>query len=310
VALRASDGTVLWQSQGGVDPIHPLLVTDGVVIGNGHSIFALRASDGSQIWQSTFTPQGTGHAGPGGQPLAVGTSSSGGVVYIGSDDGVVHALRASDGNQLWHYAIPELPVPLPPVSNADVTFTPSTTFSQALEAVTNLGLKTIELCTNGWTNLSNLQTSFPSDHRLTVTATVASAPVWYDRLKALSIVATTQPNVSASCPLEQPTNGPDYLSEQQAGAYLTATFSSATAYDTALAGIDGLGFRLASPCYEQKRANGSKPTWQPMSQQGSYNQPRSLLLATTPVNSTIWLQQLQSLAGVQTVTTPYTASCG
>src|SRR5262249_32186562 len=81
VALRASDGTVLWQSPGHVDPIHPLLVTDGVVIGNSSAVYGLRASDGSQIWQSTFTPEGEGIAGPGGQSLAVGASSSGGVVY-------------------------------------------------------------------------------------------------------------------------------------------------------------------------------------------------------------------------------------
>src|SRR5215469_9115127 len=198
---------------------------------------------------------------------------------------------------------------LPPFFNADVTFTSSTTFSAALEAVTNLGLKTIELCTDGWTNLSNLQTSFPSDHNLTVTATVASAPVWYDRLKALPSVASTQPNIFASCPLEQPTNGPNPLGQQQAGTYLKATFSSAVSYETALEGIDGLGFRLAAPCYEQKRANGSKPTWQPLSEQASLSQSHSLVLATTTVNSTIWLQQLQSLSGVETVTSPYTASC-
>jgi outer membrane protein assembly factor BamB len=310
-ALRVGDGTVLWKSPaaGGLDG--PMLVTDGVVISNGGTVFALRASDGGQIWQSTFVPEGSRMAGPVGLPVAVGTSSAGGVVCIGSDDGVVHALRASDGNQLWHYAIPELPVPLlMPVFNAAVTFTPSTTFSQALEAVTNLGLKTYLLCTPGWTNLSSLQASFPTDHNLTVEATVASAPVWFDRLKALPIVATSQPNVFASCPLEQPSNGPAPLSQQQAGAYLKAIFSGNTSYDTALEGIDGLGFRLAVPCYEQKRAKGDRPTWQPLSEQGVFSQSHhSLVLATTTENSTIWLQQLQSLSGVQTVTSPFTASC-
>jgi outer membrane protein assembly factor BamB len=309
VALRASDGSVVWKTQAAGGFEGPMLVTGGVVISNSSTIFALRASDGSKIWQSTFTAQGSRIVGPVGQPIAIGTSTSGGVLYIGSDDGVVHALRASDGNQLWHYAIPELAVPVPPVFSAFLTFTPSTTFAQALEAVTNLGLKTFLQCTPGWTNLSSLQTSFPSGHSLTVMATVASAPVWFDRLKALPVVASVQPNPIVNCPLEPVSNGPSFLAEQQAGAYLKATFSSAVSYDTALAGIDGLGFRLASPCYEQKRANGSKPTWQPMSQQGSYDQSKSLVLATTPVNSTIWLQQLHSLAGVQTVTSPYTASC-
>ena len=83
---------------------------------------------------------------------------------------------------------------------------------------------------------------------------------------------------------------------------MQATFSSATIYDTALKGIDGLGFRLAAPCYEQARARGAKPTWQSMNQAETFANSHSLILATTKENATIWLQQLLALSGVQTVT--------
>jgi hypothetical protein len=103
--------------------------------------------------------------------------------------------------------------------------------------------------------------------------------------------------------------GPKFLDEKQAGTYLTATFSSGTAYNTALEGIDGLGFRLASPCYEQARAQGDKPTWQSLNQAGPFSHSHFLILATTQQNATTWLQQLQTLPGVQNVNATYMASC-
>jgi hypothetical protein len=103
--------------------------------------------------------------------------------------------------------------------------------------------------------------------------------------------------------------GPKFLNQQQAGTFVKATFSSAATYNAALEGIDGLGFRLAAPCYEQARAKGDKPTWQSLNQAGAFGQSHSLILATTQENATIWLQQLQALSGVQRVNASYTASC-
>jgi hypothetical protein len=124
-------------------------------------------------------------------------------------------------------------------------------------------------------------------------------------------VSRIQTNPIWSCPLEQPTTGPQNLSQPPnvQPTYLQVTFTSATSYSTALAAIDGLGFRLAAPCYEQRRAQGAKPTWQPLSQETSYNRNRSLVLATTGENSTIWLQQIKAFPGVQAVTSPFTTSC-
>lgn len=41
-----------------------------------------------------------------GAPEALGADASGsGVLYIGSADGLVHALRVDDGSQVWEYAV-------------------------------------------------------------------------------------------------------------------------------------------------------------------------------------------------------------
>ena len=312
IALRAVDGTLLWQVPGGGPNDGPLQVGKGVLISNGGTV-ALRMSDGSRAWQTTYTQSGSGIIGPAGNAEAAGTGGTGYVVYLGSDDGIVHALDAATGHQLWQYVITELAVPQEPVYGAAVNFTSTTTYTQALAQVTDLGLKTYLPCTSGWTSQASIQKSFPGG-QMVVEATVASAPLWYVRLQALPDVAHTGSNPVYSCPALFPTTGPQYLGQQSRTpypppTYLQVTFSSATAYNTGLAAVDGLGFRLAAPCYEARRAQGTKPTWQPLSEEASYNRSRSLVLATTGENSTIWLQQIRAFSGVQAVTTPFTASC-
>ena len=162
IALRAVDGTLLWQVRAAGASEGPMLVGNGVLISNDQAVYALRMSDGSQVWQTTYMQAGGRIIGPVGNPEAIGTGGAGDVVYIGSDDGVVHALDAATGHQLWQYAITELAVPQFPVFSASVTFTSSTTYAQALAAVTNLGLNTFLPCTSGWTSQASTQTSFPA----------------------------------------------------------------------------------------------------------------------------------------------------
>lgn len=303
VALRATDGSQIWQQAQPTSTFGPLVVMDGLVISDFGPVFALRASDGALVWQQSINPDGIGT--PAGGPEAIG----GGTVYIGSDDGTVHAIRVSDGKLLWHYAIPELPVPTPPVYIASVTFSPATTYQQALETVTNLGLKTFALCTAQWTTGDN-KDLFAEGHELTVQATANSAPLWMNRLRSTPGVQNTQSlDGPISCPIMRPGNEPPYLDEKQAGTYLQVTFAGAISYDAALDGVNGLWFRLADPCYEQARASGAKPTWHPMSQADTFEKTQMLVLATTSVNATTWMSQLQALAGVQKVTVPFTASC-
>ncbi len=305
-ALNAADGSPLWQSRSGgtVPTSGPPVVTDGLVISGGPTVVALRASDGANAWQSSISAGGEGNIYAGRQEAV-----SDGAVFIGTPDGVVHALSATDGNSLWNYAIPELAVPTPPVYSASVTFSQTTTYQQALEIVTNLGLQTKLICTYQWAD-SDTQSTFSTGHYLLVQSTVSSAPLWMTRLLATPGVKSAQSaDGMVSCPLVQPTNAPPYLGGQQTGTYVQVTFASTVSYDTALEGVDGLGFRLASSCYEQARARGSRPTWQPMSQAESYAKTEQLVLATTSWNATTWLDQLRALAGVSQITTPFNAAC-
>ena len=107
IALQASDGAVLWKRQDADTPdFGPMLVDAGLLINNGNTgpVYALNMNDGSQAWRSPYMPEGSWYSSFG-APEALGTDANGsGVLYIGSGDGVVHALRVSDGRQLWQYA--------------------------------------------------------------------------------------------------------------------------------------------------------------------------------------------------------------
>ena len=107
-AIRASDGTVLWQypmNNGGDSFAGWLQVENGVVYasandpesgGNTGYFYALQSSDGSVIWQDKVN----------GSPS--GTLLSNGVIYATVDDtsnGAVYAVRAGDGALLWSYPI-------------------------------------------------------------------------------------------------------------------------------------------------------------------------------------------------------------
>ncbi len=298
VALRASDGSVIWR-QHAPGLVQALALSDGLVISDAGPAFALRASDGALVWQRAVIPSGIGRFG-GGSAETV----SAGVVYIGGDDGKVTAMQASNGNLLWQYAIQELPVQTPPVYDASVTFAPNVSYEQALEIVANLGLKTFTGCGG------NEQSSYASGHMLLVAAEVNSAPLWLGRLKTTQGVTDAQAiNAVFSCPNMPVSNGPPPIPQDQVGAYVRVTFSSATVYVAALDRVNALGFRLADPCYEQARAQGKKPTWHPMSEVDTYHQTDTLVLATTQYNAVTWLDQLQGVTGVVKIDAPFTATC-
>lgn len=302
-ALRASDGTLLWQRT--IDVFGPIIVTDGIVhINTSNGLSALRASDGSLLWQRTINhPATLSSFGP---PEVVAN----GIAFTGTDDGTVQAFRASDGNPLWRYVIQEKAAPTYPAYSAYVTFTASTSYEQALRIITALGLQTFIDCTVDWKPNGN-QPFFSNMHLIMVAATVSSMPLWFNHLKATAGVANVQ-NASEphSCPLIPVTNKPARLPSQQAGTYLQVTFSSTiTSYDAALTDINNLGFRLAAPCYEQARAKGSKPAWYPMSQESTFQQTHTLLLATTPYNSVEWASQLHADSSIIKIVSPYTATC-
>lgn len=296
VAVRASDGTLIWQNQQvSVDP-SDLILSDGLLVNLVNTLTAWRTSDGSQVWQRT-TDNSAGPPGSG-RPVIV----SDGIIYVGGEDGVLHAFRLSDGSQLWQYKLPELPVQQPPVYTASITFSKTTTYDQAMQIVGDLGLKTLIICRAAWTPEDSRQ-SYAGSYTLDVTANTNSAPLWLNRLQATPGVTQAQAlEGPVSCPAEIITPGQlRFLPENQAGTYLQVSFASGTPYIKAWESLNALGFRLADPCYEQARARGDKPVWRPMGEEGSFAQTSTLLLATTTLNATTWRQQLQSVAGVKNI---------
>ena len=302
VALRATDGILLWQHKA-TGVFTPLTVADGLVINDTGPAYALRASDGSELWRRSA--EGTGESSPGGQPEVVGE----GIVFIGSQDGSVQTIEASDGKLLWRYTIQEQAVQMPPVYGAYVNFTASTSYQQALAIVTGLGLKTFADCHPYWWTKGDDKDIYPSLHLLTVAATVNSAPLWLERLKATPGVERAEANGPHSCPLFRPGSGFRYLPDGQAGTFVRVTFAVTAQYAIALDAINALGFRLADPCYEQARARGTKPTWHSMGQADFFTRAHTLVLATTSFNATEWAKQLEAVAGIVKVEAPFKMTC-
>lgn len=293
IALRASDGARLWVYSGDT-PAGPFFVSDGRVYANSAGgLFVLNASTGALLWKQTIPNHG--ELASFSTPLLV----DGSIVYESSEDGVVQAYNAGGGQLLWRYTIREEAVPTQIVYIAAVTFAASTSFTQVLRTITDLGLQTGLLCVPTWRPQENSQ-HFSIDHSLLVVATASSAPLWLGRLQASPGVTAVQAVDVVSCPAEVPDNHPPFLTSDQAGAYLRVTFANAN-YDAALNVVSDMGFRLANPCYEQARANGKQPAWNAMGQQDSYAHTRTLLLATTQYNATTWQSQLQALAGIEQV---------
>jgi outer membrane protein assembly factor BamB len=334
-ALRVSDGKQVWQyaSSSSVGPIiMPYVVVNGVVYasdGNG-LIFALHANDGSQLWQhanmssqTLIVQNGQVHLFLGDAIAALSTSDGsllwqrsvanvvGGeswvqpavvadnVVYTGAENGTVQAFRASDGTSLWHYDIPENAVPLMnPIYSAFINFTASTSYTQALRLVTDLGLQTSMPCLDAWKPQSSLDAFGIQNHGFLVSSTPVGAPDWFDHLKGSPEIMTITPNPMYNCPLMTANNNPPFLAANKAGAYVQVTFSQTADYDSALNIVNALGFRLANPTYEQKRAQGPQPAWSSMGQENTYSKTHTLLLATTQFNAANWANQLKNTPNV------------
>jgi eukaryotic-like serine/threonine-protein kinase len=303
IALRATDGTQLWQHDATGVFTRPMTVVNGLVIDDSGPVYALRASDGNQVWLRSLA--GSGEFSGAGPPEVVGE----GVVFVGSDDGSVQAIQVNDGESLWRYVIKERAVPTTPVFGAGVQFTAATSYQQALEIVTGLGLKTFAECHFSWA-LTDDKNIFSSSHFLTVAAKVNSAPLWLDRLNQTpGVDQALAAGEVIHCTLIPLDIAPRLLTSEQAGTFLRVTFTQGTQYTSALDTMNAFGFRLADPCYEQARALGIKPVWHLMGQADSFVQTRTLLLATTSINAITWMDQLSKIAGVEKIVSPYKLTC-
>jgi len=265
-ALRESDGSLMWQHTG--DQVYsPVFVADGrVQLSSGDTVLAISARDGTVLWRHSTSFHSTLASGE--TPETVDN----GIVYIATTNGTVQALNASDGHTLWQYVIQELAVSSNPIYGA---------FQ--------------------WKPQGS-SVDFSAYHQLVVTATVNSAPLWFNRLQATPGITEVQADGPHSCPMMR--YDPKALNRLKPDApvtYVKATFSNSISYDTALDAVNNLGFRLANPCYEKARAGGDKPAWKTAGQENVFGSSHTLLLATTGFNATTWQQQLKSLAGVTKV---------
>ncbi len=302
LALRTSDGTQRWH-QANLSANGQVMLNNGLLQASSiNGAFALRADNGQLLWQrNTGNHSSMSSAGP----AEIISSNH---VYVQNDDGSIDALDVRTGNILWHYAIPELSVQSPPAYSASVTFTKNTSYQQALQIVSSLGLTPTAICTISWQS-GRIEQGYHNWPSFMLTANINSAPLWFNRLQANPAVTNLQPNPIYNCPMLRLSNNPSYLPEEQSGTYLRVSFSSSVSYETALTIINNLGFRLAAPCYEQARAQGKKPTWHDMGQQSTFTQNYMLVLATNRTNPITWQQQLQTTKGVTTETVPFKATC-
>src|SRR5579884_1170463 len=134
-ALGASDGARLWEYHAGYNYVPTPVVADGLLyLDAPNGVVALHANDGTQAWHFTagdntyiatvvndvlYLSSHQGDSGPGtayalraddGSLLSQYKSSKpldapnviNGVAYVGTWDGTIFALRASDGRLLWH----------------------------------------------------------------------------------------------------------------------------------------------------------------------------------------------------------------
>jgi outer membrane protein assembly factor BamB len=345
-ALRSTDGTPIWRAakaETTSPPESPLLVGDGGVYYTGGlgSIYALRVGDGTRLWSKHVNNSVIGMTEEHGRldvmtqlNLAYALSAGDGsllwqqpidhfnswqldsppytiadaIVTVGTDKGRVEAIRASDGMVLWHYDIAPKPVLPDPVYTAAVTFDSSVAYAQALRAVIDLGLQTFgSICQPDWGPQGDAS---PWNHQLLVASTPLAPPGWLDPLGKIAGVTKVQPTPVFNCPaiIITPGAGPP-PPPVQPGIYVIVSFAAGTDYDTALALVDDLGFRLGNPCYENKPA-GTQVQWTPMGQEQSFATTHRLLVVTTGANSTAWQQQLQSAPGVSGVNAGITPACG
>jgi outer membrane protein assembly factor BamB len=87
-ALRASDGSLLWNYSAGMFYSNPVVVQDMFFIG-GASFRALSATNGHSIWN--YTADGALYS-----PFIAN-----GVVYVGSSNWNIYALNANTGDKIW-----------------------------------------------------------------------------------------------------------------------------------------------------------------------------------------------------------------
>lgn len=234
----------------------------------------------------------------------------------------LHIPKTSQGYPGSSQATSALPTTSPKITFAAIAFTGATSYTQALQIVTDLGLQPVAACSGTtlnhdgkidswfwWYPLAEGFAGYP--HGIYIATTPLASSDWLARLHTTRSVTNIQTtDFVFYCPADHTGTPPSgsivALAPQQAGTYLTVTFSSrAGSYDQALQGISNLGLRLAAPCLERK---GKRPApGYSAGQEQKYAATHTLVLATTANSPTNWQKQLAALTGVtsfQILTSP------
>ncbi len=150
-----------------------------------------------------------------------------------------------------------------------VMFQTTTTYEQAVSAISDLGLRLTLPCRNSvaytgvgeswirWTSVEQRDNYSNIGHMLWLTPTSLSPANWQNRLQNLPIFNKFAPigNLSCNAHIADATPTPTvpyYLLPNQVNTYARITFDNqASAYDVAIAAVSDLGLRLADPCGER-----------------------------------------------------------
>lgn len=236
----------------------------------------------------------------------------------------LHSPQTSQGHPGSDQATSVLPTTSPKITFAAVAFTGATSYHQALQLVTDLGLQPTVPCIGtqlapdgkigSWFWWYPQAEGFANySHRMYVATTPLAASDWLARLHATrSVINIQTTGFVFYCPADHtgtpPPNAVIALAPQQAGTYLTVAFSPRKdSYDQALQGISNLGLRLADPCLE--RTGKRPPLSYSAGQEQKYSATRRLILATTANSPKDWQKQLAALAGVTSFHILTSTSC-
>jgi len=206
---------------------------------------------------------------------------------------------------------------------AHVSFARSTSYEEALQLITDLGLQFDNPCIrtgvdshgaiNSWIKWSPIGDKhlFTLTQGMWVASTALAPSDWADRLKVLSGVVDVETNYNIMCPAMPGTPPPGTtiaLVPRQAGTYARITFSlQGDQYQSALSTVSTLGLRLADPCYERTRR--TLANWHAMGQEAPFARSRTLLVATTDVSPDNWQKQLRASADVASIQVPAPVQC-
>ena len=109
--LNATTGKLLWQRSIGTDSDSSPVTANGVVYVGTHydgNLYAFNEVTGSMLWNF-----------PTNYPLD-SPAVAGGIVYVGSQDGYVYAVKASTGTQVWKHSTGKIVESSPAVSGGQV----------------------------------------------------------------------------------------------------------------------------------------------------------------------------------------------